>query len=133
MHSGEFKDQYSRYRINPLKNDETMTSADARHIHAEELLQRLKAEHPVLKHYRPLDEDGIEDALTAAHPEAEGWLIRLALHQHLQSDGYLQSLSHGGPRYDLGGEPSGKVDTDTRHHARALLKHHRAHRSKRYD
>ncbi len=109
-----------------------MTRADTRHAHAEELLRKLKAEHPVFKRFRPLDEDGMETALTAAHPRVEAWLIRLALHLHLNSDGYLQSLSHGGPRYDLAGEPAGEVDTDTRHHARTLLKHHRAHRAKHH-
>jgi ProP effector len=107
-----------------------MTRADARHAQAESLLEQLKAQHPVLKHSRPLDEEIIEDALIAAHPEAEAWLLRLALHLHLNSDAYLQSLSHGGPRHDLADEPRGEVDSETRHHAHALLKHHRAHRTR---
>jgi hypothetical protein len=104
---------------------------DRRHRQAEDLLRRLHAEHAVLKHFRPLDETGIEAALIAAHPEVEPWLIRLAVHLHLTCDAYLQSLSHGGARHDLAGAPVAEVDSAARHHARALLKHHRAHQKKR--
>ena len=79
---------------------------------------------------RPQDEDGIEVALIAAHPGEDAWLIRLAVHLHLNSDAYLQSLSHGGHRYRLDGQPAGEVSTDERHHAHNLLKHHHTHRHK---
>jgi len=108
-----------------------MSRADARHHQAERLLDRLKSDHGVLKHFRPLDEAQVEVDLAAAHPDAEDWLLQLALHLHLNSDGYLQALAHGGPRYDLAGNPAGEVEADTRHHARALLKHHRAHKAKK--
>jgi hypothetical protein len=104
-----------------------MSSAEQRHSQAAALLAFLKSEHPVIKHARALDEESIESALLAAHPDRAPWLIRLALHQHLTSDAYLQSLSHGGPRYDLDERPCGQVDADARHHAHLLLKHHRAH------
>ena len=104
---------------------------DRRHSQAEGLLHRLKAEHEVLKHCRPLSETDIESALIQAHPEEEPWLIRLAVHLHVNSDAYLQSVSHGGFRYALDGTPAGEVDADDRHHARSLLKHHRTHESKR--
>jgi hypothetical protein len=108
-----------------------MSQADKRHAEAEKLLQRLRIEHEVLKHFRPLDEESVEASLTAAHPGEEAWLLRLALHRHLNSDPYLQSLSRGGPRCGLDGEPVGEVDSETRHHAHNLLKHHRVHQSKR--
>jgi hypothetical protein len=107
-----------------------MATAEQRHARAGELLVQLETEHDVLKHSHPLDEDGIEAALIAAHPGEEAWLIRLALHLHLNSDVYLQSLSHGGPRYDLDGQPAGEVSTDARHHAHNLIKHHHSHRHK---
>jgi len=105
-------------------------SGEQRHARAQELLRQLEGQHEVLKHCRPLQEMGIEAALVAAHPEQEAWLIRLALHLHLNSDAYLQSLSHGGPRYDLDGQPAGEVSTDERHHAHHLIKHHQSHRHK---
>jgi sRNA-binding protein len=105
-----------------------MSHAEQRHAQAAELAARLKAEHPVLKHANPLDETTVEADLLAAHPDLAPWLLRLALHQHLTGDAYLQSLAHGGPRYRLDGEPAGEVDSETRLHARLLLKHHRAHR-----
>jgi len=105
-------------------------TGDQRHARAQELLLRLEAGHEVLKHCRPLDEGGIEAALIAAHPAEDAWLIRLALHLHLNGDAYLQSLSHGGPRYDLDGQPVGEVTTDERHHAHNLIKHHHSHRHK---
>lgn len=104
-----------------------MATAEQRHARARELLIRLEAEYDVLKHCRPLDEDTTEAALIAAHPGEDAWLIRLALHLHRNSDAYLQSLSHGGPRYRLDGQPAGRVGTDERHHAHNLLKHHRTH------
>jgi sRNA-binding protein len=107
-----------------------VTAGDQRHARAEELLVRLKAVHETLKHSRPLHEKGVEQALIEAHPEEQAWLIRLALHRHVNSDSYLQSLSHGGPRFGLTGAPVGQVSLDERHHAHALLKHHRAHRHK---
>ena len=106
------------------------TTGDQRHKRAKELLLQLEAGHDVLKHRRPLDEAGVETALVAAHPEEEAWLIRLALHLHLNSDAYLQSLSHGGHRYDLEEKPCGEVSSDDRHHAHHLLKHHHSHRHK---
>jgi len=108
-----------------------MTAKDQREAQARQLLARLRAEHEVLKHFRPLDEDEIENALIQAHPDSPAWLIRLALHHHLTCDAYLQSLSHGGPRHALDGSTHGEVDVDTRHHARNLLKHHHSHRGSR--
>jgi sRNA-binding protein len=108
-----------------------MAKADKRHQAAESLLARLKTQHWILKHCRPLDETCIEADLIGAHPSEESWLIRLALHLHLTSDAYLQSLSHGGPRYLLSGETLGEVDSEARHHAHTLLRHHRAHQHKR--
>ena len=107
-----------------------MTTGDRRHARAQALLARLKAGHEVLKHSRPLNEEGIHQALVEAHPDEEAWLIRLAVHIHINSDSYLQALSHGGPRYDLGGHHSGEVSTEERHRAHALLRHHRTHRHK---
>lgn len=104
-----------------------MSKADQRHKQAAALLAELQIQHSVLKHYKALDEEGVEQTLIETHAEKPAWLIRLALHQHLNSNAYLQSLSHGGARFDLREQPSGEVDNDTRHHARALLKHHHAH------
>ena len=114
-----------------MGHKDRLTTGNQRQIRAKELLLQLEAEHNVLKHRRPLDEAVVESALIAAHPEEKAWLIRLALHLHLNSDGYLQSLSHGGPRYDLEEEPCGEVSSDVRHHAHHLLKHHHTHRHKR--
>ncbi len=107
-----------------------MATGEQRHARAQDLLVRLEAEHDVLKHHRPLDEDDIEAALISTHPGEDTWLIRLALHLHLNSGAYLQSLSHGGPRYRLDGQPTGEVSTDERHHAHNLLKHHHTHHHK---
>ena len=107
-----------------------MTRKDQRHTLALELLRRLQAAHQVLKHFRPLAEDHVEQQLVAAHPEEEPWLVRLALHLHLTSDNYLQSLAHGGARFDLAGDDEGQVTPHTRHHARSLLKHHRSLRGR---
>jgi sRNA-binding protein len=104
---------------------------DRRHRQAAELLRRLQAEHPALKHFRPLDEAAVEASLVAAHPQVEPWLLRLALHVHVTSDAYLQGLSHGGALHRLDGTTAGEVDPETRHHARALLKHHRVRQKKR--
>jgi sRNA-binding protein len=108
-----------------------MSQADQRHKRANALLTELKLRHVVLKQGRPLEESCIEQALIDAHPRQEPWLIRLALHQHLNSDAYLQSLSHGGARYDLANQPVGQVEAESRQHAHALLKHQRAHSSKK--
>ncbi len=109
---------------------DSMKTAIQRHARARNLLVQLEAKHDVIKHCRPLDEDGIEAALIATHPGEDAWLIRLALHLHLNSDAYLQSLSHGGPRYCLDGQSAGEVSTNERHHAHNLLKHHHGHRHK---
>ncbi len=100
-----------------------VTPKDQRQVRAEALLNRLKSVHSVLKHCRPLVEDEIETALIAAHPKEKAWLLRAALHQHLNSHGYLQALSHGGVRYRLDGTEAGEVETEKRHHAHSLLKH----------
>ena len=107
-----------------------MSSADHRHAQAETLLAGLRARHEVLKHCRPLDEESIAEELLAAHPDEEQWLVRLAVHVHVNSDAYLQSLTHGGPRFNLAGGEAGSVSASDRHRARHLLKHHRARRTR---
>jgi ProP effector len=105
---------------------------DTRQARETALLERLREAHPMLHQHRPLAA-GIDTELAQAHPDEEAWLLTQALRLHLHSDAYLQAIAHGGPRYDLAGNPAGQVTDDERHHARATLKHRQHHRHGRVD
>ncbi len=102
-----------------------MSQTDKRAIHAVHalLIQRFPNAFP--KDYdaiRPL-KLGIHADLIARAPDLDPVLLRRALANHTQRDGYLLALIHGrgDHRYDLDGQPAGTVAPEERAEAQKRL------------
>ncbi len=57
---------------------------------------------------------GVTEDLIRRHPEIEMSIMTSVLRMHFGSPYYRRSVSEGGPRYDLDGNPCGEVSEDAR-------------------
>lgn len=79
-------------------------------------LATLKERFPVFRDYRPLA-IGIHKAIRAMLPEVDAGQLKLAMRRHVGSTRYLKSISQGGSRFDLEGNPAGEVTGEQRQQA----------------
>ena len=69
---------------------------------------QLISAYPVFRDAQPLA-IGIHKAIMAAHPEIDKGALRATLQRHTASTKYLKSVSSGGARFGLDGQPAGDI------------------------
>ena len=95
----------------------TETKRPAKNALLDELVQKFA----VFREGKPLAL-GIHTAIVAQMPEASATQLRTALRIHTASTRYLKSLSQGGARFDLEGNPAGEVTAEQKELAANGLK-----------
>src|SRR5574338_71045 len=85
------------------------------------LLQDLRARFIAFRDTLPLA-IGIDEAILAKLPEVDRKLLRSALREHTASTRYLKALQSASERFDLDGNPAGKVTEAQRNLAGETLK-----------
>lgn len=93
-------------------------------------LATLKERFPVFKDFRPLA-IGIHKAIRAMLPEVDAGQLKLAIKRHVGSTRYLKSISQGGSRFDLDGNPAGEVTEEQRQQAADELRGRFKHAAER--
>jgi ProP effector len=89
------------------------TTADALKLIAERFV--------VFREARPLA-IGIHKAVLQAMPELDAGKIRIALRRHTGSTRYLKAVAVGDDRYDLQGQPAGKITEEQKQQAAEALR-----------
>lgn len=65
---------------------------------------------------------GIHKAVMKALPEVEGAKVRAALRRHVGSTRYLKAVANGDDRFDLDGQPAGKITEEQKQQAVEALR-----------
>lgn len=60
---------------------------------------------------------GIHKAVMKALPEVDGGRVRAALRRHVGSTRYLKAVANGDDRFDLDGQPAGKITDEQKKQA----------------
>lgn len=98
-----------------------MSDPAPKHGRRSALLDRLYAEFPAFRDYRPLA-IGIHKALTERFPDLDKGQARTALHFHTGTTRYLKAIVEGAPRCDLDGNAAGVVTAEQQALAVATLR-----------
>lgn len=85
------------------------------------VLAKLIAAYPIFRDAQPLA-IGIHKAIMAAHQEIDKGALRTTLQRHTASTKYLKSVSAGGARYGLDGQPAGDITPEQQAQATQAIK-----------
>ncbi len=103
------------------ESDPALATPGGPEVSTGDTLKQLGETYAVIREARPLA-IGIHKVLLERQPELGGAAVRTAMRRHTSSTRYLKAVATGDDRYDLDGQPAGKITDEQKQQATEALR-----------